>query len=67
MTEIDERLQEMAKTDWKKFMEIIGEDSILIAKSRLLRKEGKSYQQISLKIGTTISQVRHACNKDAKK
>ena len=67
MTELDNKLKELAKTDWEEFLRIVVDDSILIAKARLLREDGKSYRQISIKIGMTPAQVRHAVNKDDKK
>jgi len=61
MTPLDEKLQQLASKDWKQFMEIVGDDFILTAKARLLRHEGKSWQQISVKLETTPSKARTAC------
>ncbi len=65
-SELDKRLQQLATTNWEQFMEIVGKDFIITAKARLLRKEGKSWQQISVKLETTPSKARTAC-KDRQK
>lgn len=67
MSELDNKLQELAKTDWETFFQLVGPNAILTAKARILRKEGKSYRQISVKLEMTESQVRHACNKKGDK
>ncbi len=66
MSELDEKLKKIASENWEEFLRIVGDDSIVIAKARLLRKEGKSYNQISIKLSITESKARYACNKDDK-
>lgn len=66
MSNLDDQLKNLATTDWKQFMEVVGEGTLITAKARILRKNGKSYHQISVKLSLTQSQVRYAC-KDVKK
>lgn len=61
--ELDNELKDLAKNDWDKFIILMGPESVTVAKMRLLKKKGKSYRQISLKLTVTESQVRYACNK----
>lgn len=63
ITELDKKLQDIAISDWKQFLEIAGDDFIITIKARVLRKEGKSYQQISMKLSITPAQARYACKK----
>lgn len=62
-SELDDKLKKLAIDDWEQFVAIMGEDSLVVAKMRLLKKEGKSYRQISLKLSVTESQVRYATKK----
>lgn len=61
----EDKLKELAATDWQEFVRIIGPDAVLVAKIRLLRLNGKSYQQISTKLHVTENQARYA-SKDIK-
>lgn len=61
MNDLDKKLQEIATTNWEQFMEIVGPEILITAKARILRKEGKSYQQICIKLEMTESQARYAC------
>ena len=63
MTDLDRRLQQIASEDWERFKDMIGENAVIAAKTCLLRGEGKSYHQISIKLMVTESQVRYACGK----
>lgn len=58
---IDDKLREIALTDWEEFVKIVGMDSILIGKMRLMRINGLTYRQISIKLSVTESQVKYAC------
>lgn len=61
MSEIlDDKLQKLAITNWAQFLVLIGADTLKCAQARLLRAEGKSYQQIATKLGMTVQQVRTA-------
>lgn len=62
MTELDKRLQEIAKENWSQFVALIGEDAIKAAKVCLLRQKNKSYGQIGNSLGLTKNQVEYACN-----
>lgn len=66
MSNVDDRIKELAQNNWEEFINLIGENAIVIAKSRLLRRDGKSYRQISLKLKLTQSQIRYACKDDKK-
>lgn len=61
MTQLDEKLKELATTDWEQLMEIAGPDITFVIKARLLRKEGKTWQQISVVLKSTPMKVRTAC------
>jgi hypothetical protein len=63
LTDLDKKLQEMAVKNWQQFVMLIGEDAINAAKVCLLRKEDKSYGQISRKLGLSEHQARYACSK----
>lgn len=63
MTDLDRKLQEIAKNNWQQFVEMVGEDAVTVAKICLLRREGKSYGQISVKLGITERQVGYNCGK----
>lgn len=57
---LDDKIQQLAITNFAQFLVLIGHDALQAAKARMLRAEGKSYQQIALKLGMTIQQVRTA-------
>lgn len=63
MKELDQRLQDLAIHNAAMFIALIGRDAMMNAKARLLRSEGKSWKQISLKLEITESQARYACKK----
>lgn len=60
---IDDKIQQLAITNFAQFLVLIGHDNLQAAKARLLRAEGQSYQQISIKLGMTVQQVRTAVKK----
>lgn len=67
LTEIDKKLQQIALTDWPLFVSMVGADAIIRAKVCLLRKEGKSYEQVSTKLHISYKRARSrsrscACN-----
>lgn len=61
--ELEEKLRKLASTDWGTFTQIAGEEVLIVFSARLLRKEGKSWNEISLKLGITVMQARTACKK----
>lgn len=61
MNNHEEKLKIIALTDWEEFIRIVGPDAILIGQMRLMRQEGKTYRQISLRLKVTESQVKYAC------
>lgn len=63
MTDLDLKIKEMAQTDWETLMQLMGSGALITVKARLLRKNGKSYKQISVKLEITEAQARYACNK----
>lgn len=63
MTDLDKKLQEIALLNWTQFVQLIGKDAILSAKSCLLRKQNYSYGEICNKLGLTKDQVRYDCTK----
>jgi predicted transcriptional regulator len=63
MTELDKKLQEMAIMNWPQFVQMVGLDAITAAKVCLLRKNDKSYGEISNKLGITEHQARYSCQK----
>lgn len=58
--DLDSRLKDIAINNWDSFSNLIGQEAILAAKVCLLRSEGKSYSQISIKLSITESQARYA-------
>ena len=64
LSKIDERLRDIAIKDWAQFLSLLGKEKLTIAKVRLLRAEGKSYNQIASRLNITLSQVRHAISTD---
>lgn len=63
--DIENKLKMLADHDWGKFINIAGEDVLVMIKVRLLREEGKSWKQISMNLNITVSQARTICNKKA--
>jgi hypothetical protein len=58
---LDDKIKELAITDWQTFMEIAGPDFVVVVKTRVLRNEGKSWREISMKLGITPAQARTNC------
>lgn len=63
MTELDRKLKEMAANDWNRFVAMMGEDALTSAKICMLRQEGKTFNQISIKLNVTQMRARVACSK----
>jgi len=60
----DEKLKELAMGNWAMFVAIVGKDALLGAKIRILRDEGRTYQEICNKLNVSMMQVRHALKKE---
>lgn len=61
--DIEQKLKKLAENDWGKFTEILGQDALIVVSARLLRKEGKSWREISIKLSITPRQAQYACKK----
>lgn len=59
MTLLDAKLQEMASKNWEQFVQMIGPDAIIKAKTCMLRQNGKSYGEISNALGISWDKVRN--------
>lgn len=62
MTELEKHLQELAVTDWNKFIELTGIDTVQVSIC-LQRKKGKSMRQIAQKTGMPVGTVQRRCKK----
>lgn len=58
-TDLDKDLQNLAAMDWPAFVKLIGEDIIVSAKICILKKKGKSYNQISNRLRITYKTVEY--------
>jgi hypothetical protein len=64
LTDLDRQLQEIANTNWQKFVALVGEDALTSAKVCLLRKNGNTYGQIRFKLpDVTKSMIETRCKK----
>lgn len=61
MTELDKKLQEIALLNWHQFVELVGEDSILVAKICLLRRRQKTHGEIINKLNISAKKARWWC------
>lgn len=61
MTDLDKKLQEMAVMNWPQFVALMGPDAITAAKICLLRRQNKSYGEISVKLNITEKKARYWC------
>lgn len=61
LTELDKQLQQIALSDWQKFVAMIGEDAVVSAKVCLLRRENRSYGQIKQALKITKERARYVC------
>lgn len=61
MTDLDKKLQEMAVMNWPQFVSLLGSDAITAAKICLLRRQNKSYGEISVKLNITEKKARYWC------
>lgn len=55
--EIDEELQQLARLQWEIFITLIGPDAVVTAKVHLMKRKGKSINQIARILKITKSQV----------
>ena len=55
--DMDEELKHLALSDWHAFVTLIGPDAIITAKVHVMKKNGKSINQIANKLKITKSQV----------
>ena len=62
--ELDKKIQDIASTDWQTFMQLIGPDALFEIKVRMLHQDGKSYQQIAVKLEQPMHKVRYAVIKN---
>jgi hypothetical protein len=62
LTELDKRLIQIAISNPPKFMSLLGDDSVIAAKTCLLRQDKKSYGQIAQSLKITYKKARYACN-----
>ena len=60
-TALDSQLMELALTDWQQFVQLIGINHITAAKVCLLRRQGKSYEQIAQKLSIPKHRVEYSC------
>lgn len=66
MTELEKKLMAMSQEDWNAFISLLGPEALMKAKIRMLRREGRSYHEISICLHITPAQVRHAAKKSDK-
>lgn len=62
-TPLDTDLQNLANSDWPAFVKLVGEDNIRNAKICILRKRGKSLNEIAIKLRTTKRVAERSCGK----
>lgn len=55
--EIDEELKSLAMLQWQIFITLIGPDAVMTAKVHLMKRKGKSINQIATRLKITKSQV----------
>lgn len=67
MSDLDNKIKELATTDWELFMQLMDKDTLITIKVRMLRHEGKSWLQISKKLEIPVSTARTALKKLAVK
>lgn len=63
MTGLEEKLRNMAQVDWERFVNLLGADALMAAKITMLRRDGNSYKQISIKLRITERQARYGVKK----
>lgn len=63
LTPLDEKLRELAITDWSAFVDLIGQDAIDSAKICLLRTDKRSIRFIANKLKTNRGKVHRTCKK----
>lgn len=62
MTDVEKFLQELAVTDWNKFVQITGLDTLQVSICQQ-RKKGKSIRQIARKTGMPPASIQSRCKK----
>lgn len=62
-TPLDVQLQNLALLDWPTFCKLIGPDNITNAKICILRRKGKSLNQIAINLSVTKRKVEVNCGK----
>lgn len=65
--QMQDKLKEIATTDWKTFMQYMDKDIMVTVMARVMRSEGKSWLQIASKLEISPMQARTACKKMAVK
>lgn len=63
LTPLDNKLRELAMTDWPAFVSLIGQDAIDQAKICLLRTDKRSIRFIANKLKTNRGKVHRTCKK----
>jgi hypothetical protein len=63
MTVLDEKLREMALTNWSQFVQMVGEKAVTAAKICMLRQNNHSYGEIQIRLNLTKDQVVYGCEK----
>jgi hypothetical protein len=63
LTPLDEKLRELACSDWSAFVSLIGMEVISRAKVCLLKKEEKSIRFIANKLKISKGKVESSCKK----
>lgn len=64
MDNLDKKIQDLASTDWQTFLSLVGPDVLFEIKVRILHQDGKSYQQIAVKLEEPMHRVRYALTKN---
>jgi hypothetical protein len=58
MTDIKDKL---LQEDFKTILQLMSDKEVITIMARKMRVDGKTYQQIQVKLGITQTQARHAC------
>lgn len=62
-TDLDNQLRQLANVDWPAFVDLIGHEAITAAKVCMLKKQGRSMNQISNRLSITKRKVQVRCEK----
>lgn len=63
-TEIDNKLRDLALTDWATFVKFMGDDAYTAMKICLMRKDAASYGMIQIKLNVSRAQARYASKRE---